>query len=44
MHPHEEQTGLGVAELGGIDNVAAMLGQKARHAMHDAALVETGES
>jgi hypothetical protein len=43
MHAHKEQPGLGVAELRGIDNIAAVIGQKTGDAMHDAALVETGE-
>jgi hypothetical protein len=42
MHAHEEQPGFGVAELGRVDDIAAVLGQETRHAVHDAALVEAG--
>ena len=36
MHPHEELAGVAVAELRGVENVAAALEQKAGHRMHDA--------
>jgi hypothetical protein len=39
MHAHEEQLRLRIAKLCGIDNVAAMFGQKAGNAVNDAALV-----
>jgi hypothetical protein len=41
MHAHEKQLRLRIAELRGIDDIAAMLGQKSRYAMHNAALIET---
>jgi hypothetical protein len=36
MHPHEKLAGVAVAELRGVENVAAALKQKAGHRMHDA--------
>ena len=43
MHAHEEQPGLGVAELVGVDDVAAALKQEAGDAVDDARAVGAGE-
>jgi hypothetical protein len=43
MHAHEEQLGLRIAKLRRVDDVAAVIGQEARDAMHDAALVQAGQ-
>ncbi|MNF11805.1 hypothetical protein D3C80_2131100 [compost metagenome] len=43
MHAHEEQLGFLVAELGGIEDVAAVFGQEAGDAVHNAALVQAGQ-
>jgi hypothetical protein len=40
---HEEQLGLRIAKLRRVDDVAAVIGQEARDAMHDAALVQAGQ-
>ncbi|GGC58629.1 hypothetical protein GCM10011396_01890 [Undibacterium terreum] len=39
MHAHEEKLRLSVAKLGGIDNIAAMLCQKAGNLMNYASLI-----
>src|SRR3954471_16968203 len=36
MHAHEELAGAAVAELRGVENIAAALEQKARHGVDDA--------
>jgi hypothetical protein len=36
MHAHEELAGTAVAELRGVENIAATLEQKARNRMDDA--------
>jgi hypothetical protein len=43
MHTHEKQFGLLIAELRGMDDVATVVGQKAGHALHDAALIDAGQ-
>ena len=43
VHPHEKQLGLGVAKLGRVEDVAAVIGQKTRDPLDDAALVLTGQ-
>jgi len=40
---HEEQLRFRIAELGRVDDVAAMFGQKTRDAQHDAAVVQAGQ-
>jgi hypothetical protein len=43
VHAHEETLRFRVTKLGGIDDVAAMLGQESGYAMNNAALVVAGE-
>jgi hypothetical protein len=43
VHAHEEQLRFRIAELGRIDDVAAVLGEETGHAQHDTALVEAGQ-
>ena len=43
MDAHEKQLRLRIAELRRIDDIASMLGQKSRYAMHDAALIGAGQ-
>ncbi|KAF1858298.1 hypothetical protein Lal_00014799 [Lupinus albus] len=43
VHAHEEQLRFRIAELGRVDDVAAVFGQKARDAQHDTAVVQAGQ-
>jgi hypothetical protein len=43
VHAHEKQPRFSVAELRRVYDVATMVGQKARHAVHDTALVQAGQ-
>ncbi len=42
-HAQEEATVLGIAELGAVEDVAILLGQKARDRRHDPLAVRAGE-
>ncbi len=43
VYAHEKQARLAVAELRGVDDVAAVIGQESRHAMNDSTLVQARE-